>query len=72
MTRRDVQATLQDLFGVDIGVGSVQKAWEETADAHDVSTPYPSRTTWKPSSLPMRPAARKWSPQKMTRCSPDE
>ena len=33
MTRRDVQATMQDLFGVDISVGSVQKAWEETADA---------------------------------------
>src|ERR1017187_7429140 len=33
MTRRDVRATLQDLFGVDISVGSVQKAWEETADA---------------------------------------
>jgi transposase len=38
MTRRDVQATLQDLFGVDISVGSVQKAWEETADA--VEAPY--------------------------------
>ena len=38
MTRRDVQATLQDLFGVDISVGSVQKAWEETADA--VAAPY--------------------------------
>ena len=38
MTRRDVQATMQDLFGVDISVGSVQKAWEETADA--VEAPY--------------------------------
>ena len=38
MTRRDVQAILQDLFGVDISVGSVQKAWEETADA--VAAPY--------------------------------
>ena len=38
MTRRDVQATLQQLFGVDISVGSVQKAWEETADA--VQAPY--------------------------------
>ena len=38
MTRRDVRATLQDLFGVDISVGSVQKAWEETADA--VEAPY--------------------------------
>ena len=38
MTRRDVAATMQDLFGVDISVGSVQKAWEETADA--VATPY--------------------------------
>jgi transposase len=38
MTRRDVQATLQDLCGVDISVGSVQKAWEETADA--LATPY--------------------------------
>ena len=38
MTRRDVQSTLQDLFGVDISVGSVQKAWEETADA--VAAPY--------------------------------
>lgn len=38
MTRRDVRATLQDLFGVDISVGSVQKAWEETADA--VAEPY--------------------------------
>jgi transposase len=38
MTRRDVQATLQDLFHVDISVGSVQKAWEETADA--VAAPY--------------------------------
>jgi transposase len=33
-----VRATLQDLFGVDISVGSVQKAWEETADA--VAAPY--------------------------------
>ena len=38
MTRRDVQATLRDLFGVDLSVGSVQKAWEETADA--VAAPY--------------------------------
>jgi len=38
MTRRDVRGTLQDLFGVDISVGSVQKAWEETADA--VAAPY--------------------------------
>lgn len=38
MTRRDVAATMQDLFGVDISVGSVQKAWEETADA--VEAPY--------------------------------
>lgn len=38
MTRRDVQATMQDVFGVDISVGSVQKAWEETADA--VQAPY--------------------------------
>jgi transposase len=38
MTRRDVRAALQDLFGVDISVGSVQKAWEETADA--VEAPY--------------------------------
>ena len=38
MTRRDVQALLQDLLGVDISVGSVQKAWEETADA--VEAPY--------------------------------
>src|SRR5258708_37109411 len=38
MARRDVQATLKDLFGVDISVGSVQKAWEETADA--VEAPY--------------------------------
>src|ERR1019366_7356998 len=30
--------TLQDLFGVDISVGSVEKAWEETADA--VEAPY--------------------------------
>jgi len=38
MTRRDAAATLQDLLGVDISVGSVQKAWEETADA--VEAPY--------------------------------
>jgi DivIVA protein./Transposase IS66 family. len=38
MTRRDVAATLQDLLGVDISVGSVQKAWEEAADA--VAEPY--------------------------------
>ena len=38
MTRRDVQALLHDLFGVDISVGTVQKAWEETADA--VAAPY--------------------------------
>jgi transposase len=38
MARRDVAATMQDLFGVDISVGSVQKAWEETADA--VAAPY--------------------------------
>lgn len=38
MTRRDVAATMQDVFGVDISVGSVQKAWEETADA--VAAPY--------------------------------
>ena len=38
MTRRDVSATLHDLLGVDISVGSVQKAWEETADA--VAAPY--------------------------------
>jgi transposase len=38
MTRRDVAATLQDLLGVNISVGSVQKAWEETADA--VAAPY--------------------------------
>lgn len=38
MTRRDVSATMQDVFGVDISVGSVQKAWEETADA--VAAPY--------------------------------
>jgi transposase len=38
MTRRDVAATMQDLLGVDISVGSVQKAWEETADA--VEAPY--------------------------------
>ena len=33
MTRRDVWATLQDLFHVEISLGSVQKAWEETAEA---------------------------------------
>ena len=38
MTRRDAQALLHDLFGVDISVGTVQKAWEETADA--VEAPY--------------------------------
>ena len=38
MTRRDVKAILLDLFGADISVGSVQKAWEETADA--VQAPY--------------------------------
>lgn len=38
MTRRDVQATLRDLWGVDISVGSVQKVWEETARA--VQGPY--------------------------------
>ena len=38
MTRRDVHATLRDLFGVEISVGSVQKAWEETSDA--VQAPY--------------------------------
>ena len=38
MTRRDVHAVLNDLFGVDISLGSVQKAWEETADA--VEAPY--------------------------------
>jgi transposase len=38
MTRRDVAGTMLDLFGVDISVGSVQKAWEETADA--VAAPY--------------------------------
>jgi len=38
MTRRDVQALLHDVFGVDISVGTVQKAWEETADA--VAAPY--------------------------------
>lgn len=38
MTRRDVHATMRDLFGVDISVGSVQKAWEETAEA--VQAPY--------------------------------
>ena len=38
MTRRDVQALLRDLPGVDISVGSVQKAWEETSDS--LQTPY--------------------------------
>jgi len=38
MTRRDVHATMRDLFGVDISVGSVQKAWEETSAA--VQSPY--------------------------------
>jgi len=38
MTRRDVHATMRDLFGVEISVGSVQKAWEETSDA--VQAPY--------------------------------
>ena len=38
MTRRDVQAVLLDLFHTDISVGSVQKAWEETADA--LQAPY--------------------------------
>jgi hypothetical protein len=38
MTRRDVHDTLRDLFGVEISVGSVQKAWEETSDA--VQAPY--------------------------------
>ena len=38
MTRRDVQATMRDLLGVDISVGSVQKAWEETSVA--VQAPY--------------------------------
>ena len=38
MTRRDVQAVLTDLLGTVISVGSVQKAWEETADA--VQAPY--------------------------------
>jgi transposase len=38
MTRRDVSASMSDLFGVDLSVGSVQKAWEETADA--VAAPY--------------------------------
>lgn len=38
MTRRDVQATLSDLMGVDISVGSVQKAWQESSDA--VQAPY--------------------------------
>jgi transposase len=44
-----VQAVLQDLFGVDISVGSVQKAWEETADA--VEAPY----TELEQSLPSAP-----------------
>src|SRR5260370_37665968 len=38
MTRRDVKATMQGLFHVDISVGSVQKAWGEAADA--VEAPY--------------------------------
>jgi hypothetical protein len=38
MTRRDGRATLQDLLGVDLSLGSVQKAWEETAEA--VEAPY--------------------------------
>ena len=38
LTRRDVQAVLTDLLGTVISVGSVQKAWEETADA--VQAPY--------------------------------
>jgi transposase len=38
MTRRDVHATMRDLFGVEISVGSVQKAWEETSEA--VQAPY--------------------------------
>jgi transposase len=38
MTRRDVTAILQDVLGVNISVGSVQNAWEETADA--VEAPY--------------------------------
>ena len=38
MTRRDVQATLQEFFSVDISLGSVQKAWEEMAEA--VAAPY--------------------------------
>ena len=38
MTRRDTQTLLKDLWGVDISVGSVQKGWEETADA--VQAPY--------------------------------
>ena len=38
MTRRDVMAIMRDLFGVEISLGSVQKAWEETADA--VESPY--------------------------------
>ncbi len=38
MTRRDVHATLRDLFGLEISVGSVLKAWEETSEA--VQVPY--------------------------------
>jgi transposase len=38
MTRRDVEATYRDLFHLDISLGSVQKAWEEVADA--VAAPY--------------------------------
>src|ERR1017187_1120647 len=38
MTRGDVRTPLQEIFGVDISAGSVQKAWEETADA--VEAPY--------------------------------
>ena len=33
MTRRDVHAIMQDLFGVEISVGGVQKAWEEASEA---------------------------------------
>jgi len=50
MTRRDVQATMQDLLNVDISVGSVQKAWEETADA--VEVPYVRRQLSFPAVLP--------------------
>jgi hypothetical protein len=38
MTRRDAQAVLTDVLGTAISVGSVQKAWEETAEA--VQLPY--------------------------------